>query len=79
LRAPTEAGGLRRSRRRLRFSGAHVCAGYVVVAITALIVTRASVDALGLISFGCIIILVFLPPLPGSCLASGGFLRAISP
>jgi hypothetical protein len=79
LRTPTEAGGLRRSRRRLRFSGAHVFAGYVVVAITALIVLRALVDSLGFISVGWIIILVFLPLLPWLLPRFGGFLRTISP
>jgi hypothetical protein len=78
LRTPTEAAGLRRSR-RLTLSGASAFALYVVVAITGLIVLRAFVDALGFISVGWIIILVFLPLLPWLLPRLGGFLRTISP
>ena len=54
-------------------------AGYVVIAITTLIVLRTLVDALGFISVGWIIILVFLPLLPWLPPRFGGFLRTISP
>jgi hypothetical protein len=80
LPGPAEAGNsTRRIHRRLRFSGTHVFAGYVVVTVTALIVLRTLVHALGFISVGWIIILVFLPLLPWLLPRFGEFLRTISP
>ncbi len=79
LQGPANAGGGPRRIRRLRLSSTHVFAGYVVVAVTALIVLRTLVDALGFISVGWIIILVFLPLLPWLLPRFGEFLRTISP
>jgi hypothetical protein len=65
--------------RRLRFGRTHVFAGYVIVALATLIVLRTLVDALGFISIGWIVILVFLPLLPWLVPRFGEFLRTISP
>jgi hypothetical protein len=79
-RRPAAArGGPPRIRRRLRFSGAHMFAGYVIVAVAALIVLRTLMDSLGFISVGWIIILVFLPLLPWLLPRFGEFLKTISP
>jgi hypothetical protein len=59
--------------------GAYLFAGYVVVAITALIVLRAKLGALEFISVGWLILLVFLPLLPWLLPRLGEFLKSISP
>jgi hypothetical protein len=52
---------------------------YIVIALSGLIVLRATVDAVGFLSVGWIIVLVALPLLPWLVPRLGDFLKAISP